>query len=93
MISRGTVNLVLNRLVREGAITSFKTNYDDPSSRLGLHIFIEADPTAEPGRPRQRMDRVRSLVRQALEGVADGATVSVRTRAQPSKRKPPMTGG
>ena len=37
---------MLNRLVREGVITAFRTNIADRNSALGLHVIVTADGTA-----------------------------------------------
>ena len=73
MTSWGSINAVLNRLVREGVITSFKTNIADRQSALGLHVIVTA-PAAEE---HTIAEEVRRRVSGELEALAEGVTVTV----------------
>ena len=73
MTSWGSINIVLNRLVREGVITAFKTNIADRRSALGLHVIVTA-PGVED---RARAEAVRRRVARELAPVAGDATVTV----------------
>lgn len=78
MVSRGNVNVALNRLVREGVITGFKTNFDDPGSALGLHVIVTADGVAGKARANaKRIEEVRQQVCAALDHLEAEATVTV----------------
>jgi hypothetical protein len=71
--SWGSVNAVLNRLVREGVITGFRTNIADRQSALGLHVVI----TAAGVQDRERAEDVRRHVARELEPVIEGPVVTV----------------
>jgi hypothetical protein len=36
----GRVNTVLNRLVAEGLITTFRTSFGGPAPELGVHVIV-----------------------------------------------------
>ena len=70
---RGDVNIILNRLVREGVIAAFQTRLDSPFALVRrLHVFVvpgsAMDPTA-----------AKRAVMRALEDCSD--LVSVRVKA------------
>ena len=67
---RGKVNVVLNRLVREGVITGFKTNFGHDSETPSPHATV----TAPEGRP---LEEVRALVVNAVMEAAIGIDVTV----------------
>ena len=73
MTSWGSINAVLNRLVREGVITAFKTNIADRRSALGLHVIVTA-PTADD---RAKAEAVRRQVARALALLNEGVTVTI----------------
>ena len=73
MTSWGSINAVLNRLVREGIITAFKTNIADRQSGLGLHVIVTASGVDDQA----KAEEVRRQVARELEPVIDGATVTV----------------
>jgi hypothetical protein len=73
LTSWGAINAVLNRLVREGFITAFKTNVADRQSALGLHVIVTAPGVDD----RATADQVRRQVVGELEPLTDGVTVTV----------------
>jgi hypothetical protein len=73
LTSWGTVNAVLNRLVREGVITAFRTNIADGRSALGLHVIVTADGMAD----RSRAEDVRRQVARELQPLIADAVVTV----------------
>jgi hypothetical protein len=73
MSSWGAVNAVLNRLVRDGVITAFKTNIADGRSALGLHVIVTAPGTDN----RARAEDVRRQVAGELAPLVEGATVTI----------------
>ncbi len=80
LTSWGAINAVLNRLVREGVITAFRTNIADRQSALGFHVIVTA-----PGAPdRARAEDVRRQVARELEPLIADAVVTVdRSGADP----------
>lgn len=73
MTSWGSINAVLNRLVREGVIAAFKTNIADRQNALGLHVVV-----APPGAPDDATaENVRRHVARELEELTDDAIVTV----------------
>ena len=45
---RGDVNAILNGLIREGVITGFETNFDNPASiALALHVRVTVNRLAK----------------------------------------------
>ena len=64
---------MLNRLVREGVITAFRTNIVDRRSALGLHVIVTADGTAD----RARAEAVRGQVARELAPLVGDAVVTV----------------
>ena len=73
MASWGDINAALNRLVREGVITSFRTNRGD-KTQAGLHVSIV--PT-EPGDG----EKARGVILGVLTPLDDEVVVTV---AEPS---------
>lgn len=80
---RGAVNLILNGLVREGVITGFETNLDNPASlTLALHVRATADVITDmrnPAYDEKRVRAIRARIAKDIEPVAPGLIVSVRT--------------
>jgi hypothetical protein len=78
--SWGSINAVLNRLVREGVITAFKTNIADRRSALGLHVIVTGSGVDD----RAQAEALRRRVARELEPLSEGATVTVdRSGARP----------
>ena len=79
---RGDVNAILNGLIREGVITSFETNFDDPvSTAFALHVRVAADHLGSDNRTakyEERRREVQSRIMRQLEPLAPGVIVSVR---------------
>ena len=71
MTLRGDVNAILNRLVREGVISAFQTNFGTPAEAYGVHVIIT------PGSATDR-ERVRSIVAQALQNLSEQVTITVK---------------
>jgi len=71
MTLRGDVNAILNRLVREGVISAFQTNFGTPAEAYGVHIIIT------PGSATDR-DGVRRAVAAALDGLSEQVTITVK---------------
>lgn len=69
MASWGDINATLNKLVREGVITGFRTNRADKSS-LGLHV--EVTPTVGDD-----VESVKSRIMSVLTPLDDEVTVTV----------------
>ena len=67
---RGKVNVVLNRLVREGVISGFKTNFDDQGGNASPHVTV----AVPEGRS---LEEVRALVVNAVMEAAIGINVTV----------------
>jgi hypothetical protein len=73
MASWGDVNAALNRLVREGVITGFRTNISEPSSTLALHVVVTTDRAlGDAGRL-----AARARVEERLERLVSGAVVTL----------------
>lgn len=80
MVSRGDVNVLLNRLIREGVIGGFKTNFDGPSVAQGLQVVVTAGEAAEQGASRpdpKRVEALRNRVSRELKKLDAEATVTV----------------
>ncbi len=67
---RGKVNVVLNRLVREGVISGFKTNFDQQGGADSPHVTA----TVAEGRA---LEEVRALVVDAITETAIRIDVTV----------------
>jgi hypothetical protein len=67
---RGDINLVLNRLVGQGVIASYRTNFDTVEAHQGPHVTVTAPPSRAP-------DDVRLRVMDALAAVAVGVGLTV----------------
>ena len=67
---RSKVNVVMNRLVGEGIITGFKTNFGDGNETTSQHVTV----SAPEGRT---LDDVRALVVDAVADTAIGISVTV----------------
>ncbi len=64
---------MLNRLVREGVITAFRTNIADRRNALGFHVIV----TAADASDRARAEEVRRQVARELEPLIADAVVTV----------------
>ena len=70
MASWGDINAALNRLVREGVITGFKTNRGDKSHQDGLHVSVVPGTSGD-------VEGIRSQILAVLTPLDDEVTVSV----------------
>jgi hypothetical protein len=68
--SWGDINLTLNRLVREGVISKFKTNLSSPDRNSGLEVAIIPVPNSDAEEARER-------VLGDLEALVEGVTVTI----------------
>jgi hypothetical protein len=68
--SWGDINLTLNRLVREGIISGFKTNLSSPDRISGLSVVIVPNPAGEA-------DEIKARVLADLEALIDDVTVTI----------------
>ena len=68
----GDVNAVLNRLVAEGLIAAFRTNFDAATFDIGLHVLV----TPVHAISDQEADALRSQIEDAL-AFAGALTVTV----------------
>jgi hypothetical protein len=68
--SWGDINLTLNRLVREGIISGFKTNLSSPDRISGLSVMITTNPAGP-------VDEIKARVLSDLEALIDDVTVTV----------------
>src|SRR4051812_22816152 len=66
---RGDVNVVLNRLVRDGVIADFQTTFDEESHRRRVRIAIVPGAATNP-------ELVRSTVKVALERFSEAVQLS-----------------
>lgn len=80
MGSWGDVNVALNRLVREGVITGFKTNLAQPDRSGGLHVIAGA-PVADTDE--EAAEAVRDRVMRELSRVTEEATVTIEPALKP----------
>lgn len=71
MTLRGDVNAILNRLVREGVISAFQTNFGTPAEAYGVHVIITPGSATDG-------ERVRRTVSQALENLSEQVTITVK---------------
>ena len=69
MASWGDVNATLNRLVREGVISGFRTNRGDKSS-TGLHVTVTPGADARP-------EDLKARIMSVLTPLDDEVTVTV----------------
>ena len=70
MASWGDINAALNRLVREGVITGFKTNRGDKSHQVGLHVNVLPSLGGD-------VEGIRSQILAVLTPLDDEVTVTV----------------
>ena len=78
---RGDVDAILNGLIRDGVITSFRTNFDSLSGALAPHIMVTADVvtlSGQPGYDPKRVAQIRDTVMRKLNPIGPGVIVSVR---------------
>ena len=91
MTSRGDVNAALNRLVREGVLTGFRTNFDQVGPGVPLQITasvpLVSDP-AEPGFDKTKLDGTRLLVLLALGDLRHAAVVTVEGTGEGERPSP-----
>jgi len=71
MALRGDINKALNRLVREGVIVGFQTNFGTPAEPYGVHVIVT--PTSATN-----LEAVRNTVTDALSSLSEDVTVTVR---------------
>ena len=74
MASWGDINAALNRLVREGVITGFKTNRGEKSLDSALRVSVTTGPDGDP-------ESVRSQIMTVLTPLDDEVTVTVGAEA------------
>ena len=67
---RSKVNVLMNRLVREGAVSGFKTNFGYMNGTLPPHVTV----VAPDGRSQEE---IRALVVDAITNIAVGIDVTV----------------
>jgi len=74
--SRGSLNAVLNRLVRQRVITAFRTNLGDRDA-TDMQVVISADLEASPrsALDEKRREQIRQHVARELEPLALAVTV------------------
>ncbi len=80
MTSRGDVNAALNRLIREGVLTGFRTNFDQVGPGVPLQVTASAPLVADPAAPsydKAKVDGTRLLVLLALGDLRRDALVTV----------------
>ena len=80
MTSRGDVNVALNRLIREGVLTAFRTNFDQIGPGVPLQVTASAPLVADPALPafdKIRLDQTHLLVRLALGDLGPDAVVTI----------------
>ena len=70
MASWGDINAALNRLVREGVISGFKTNRGDKSHMQGLHVNVVPGSDGD-------VEGIRSQILAVLTPLDDEVTVTV----------------
>ena len=70
--SWGDINLTLNRLVREGVISGFKTNLSSPDRTSGIQVAITA-PNQDP----EQEAEIRRRVSGDLEALIDDVEITV----------------
>jgi hypothetical protein len=68
---RGDVNVILNRLVREGMIASFETSFDDRESTGRARVIITPASTVD-------REAVKRTVTAALKRFSGAITVTVK---------------
>jgi hypothetical protein len=85
MTSRGDVNVALNRLIREGVLTAFRTNFDQAGSGVRLQVTATAPLVADPAQPsfdKVKLDQTRLLVQLALGDFGRDAVVIIEGRQE-----------
>jgi hypothetical protein len=91
MASWGDLNARLNRLVRDGVISGFRTNLATRPDLSSLRITVAPGPAAPVAAGRlTAADALRARVALALGGIAPEAAVTVETTLQtgpPSDRR------
>src|SRR5215217_7312231 len=91
---RGNVNAILNGMVRDGVITSFETNFDNPlSTQFGLHVRVAADQLGSGAGFEERRREMQATIIRQLEPLAPGVIVSVRGSPRPRAAAPAAPGG
>jgi hypothetical protein len=81
--SRGSVNAILNRLVRETVITGFRTNFDDRQA-TDIQVAVTADLIESPRTAlyEGRREEIRQHVARELEALGLRVTVTVTAPAK-----------
>jgi hypothetical protein len=77
---REEVNATLRRMMVDGLIQSFTTNFDTPSERRGLHVTVMSHLVVERGREgysRSQVDGLRSHVTRELAKAVSAPSVTV----------------
>jgi hypothetical protein len=80
MASWGDVNAALNRLVREGVITGFKTNLANPDRGPELLVAATATVVADSdaaGYDRAAVESIREVVANRLAALVENARVTI----------------
>jgi hypothetical protein len=68
---RGDINVILNRLVREGVIASFDSTFDDKEATGPARVTITPGTAVDP-------EAVKRTVAEALEAFSGAITVTVK---------------
>lgn len=84
MGSWGDVNVALNRLVREGVITGFRTNLAQPDRSSGLHVVAGAAVAGVGETFDDAVEAVRERVALELARVTEEATVTIEPALKPA---------
>jgi hypothetical protein len=87
-----SLNVILERMISDGLIRSFDTNFDNPSSlALAPHIRVAADIGIDPRKPAfdERRRELRDRIMRELQPMAPDIIVSVRGRPATPPPRPP----
>jgi predicted TIM-barrel enzyme len=79
MATWGDINLVLNRLVREGVIAGFWTNLAEPRAALGMQVIVAPATDVDDAAALA----IQELVRDKLARCAPEAVVTVDRSGEP----------
>ncbi len=69
--TRGDIIAVLNRLVREGVITAFRTNFSVKNNSAGLHIAVTPNGADADGVKEQIHQALGPLAREVIISIED----------------------
>jgi hypothetical protein len=64
------VNVALNKLVAEGVLTGFRTNFGSSADAVGLHVIVGPGVGSDP-------EHVRRTVEECLEPIVPDTVVTV----------------